>query len=327
MREFYEPCRKRHDKRLADAAKDGYDSYTLSDFEDNGDIRPYSKRNREKRGGKRKMCDVEYNVVAEPPDRPSKRARRSFKRQQAIRADNKPPKKSERALNNEKIRRSKTNKPVTINENEDEEESEAEAVTSNSSDELWLPNQKERMKMKRKRTVGLKPKQVINPKSSNRSFFERTVENDAALTRKSSATPEMAACREFRGKFLNFLKRHNNSPVDEIDLFLDCSDGDSDISLDDETSAVGSIFVKNPFGKGILRKIPSLQKLMTLIPRDLKPEDPLPLLRFRIQHGLFDKNLETAPNQEKECVRRWRILEAMTKNGFLDNLLTFDVPP
>ena len=174
------------------------------------------------------------------------------------------------------------------------------------------------------------------PSPPRKLFFEQTLENAAPSERKPKGVwnaDQMAARRALRRPFYAFPEGQQNfniPPVDQTDLYLDPTDWDSESSLDDDHEPPpDSVFIKDPrLGPGRSGWVPCLEKVAAFIPKHKKPgEDPLLLIEFRIQHGLFDRNLETARNPEKECARRWRVLEALKTEGLLDNLWIFDVLP
>lgn len=181
-------------------------------------------------------------------------------------------------------------------------------------------------------SIRLSPDIKIPP--PRKSLFEQTLENAARPTQKSKGclnAAQMAARRALRRPFYAFPQGQQNlsiQAVDQTDLYFDDTDWDSESSLDDEHEPpLDSIYIKDPkIGPGRSRWIPCLEKVVAFIPKDKKPKDPLLLIEFRIQYGLFDRNLETALNNEKECARRWRVLEALKEKGFFDNLRIFDVP-
>ena len=193
--------------------------------------------------------------------------------------------------------------------------------------EKKIEKEKEKEKEKQKPTL-------IVTFPTPRSLFHRAMENAPRPVREKRAwtAAEKAARHAYRKpKFYGSPGKQAKChlpDVDQTDLFLDDTDWDSDSTLDEQFEPKSdSIFTKDPrLGHGRDAWIPSLVKLAALLPTDKNFKfDPVEMVLFRMQYMLFDCNLETALNPEKERDRRWRVLGALKEKGFLDNLRIFGV--
>ena len=301
-------------------------------WQDKGTRAPYELSNPHSDGDD---YEDEDNIEEEIVESPLKRARQSPPKEDSISPSSAPRRRRQVII--------VVDEGEDEDEDRDEDEDEDEEETDDERDESWTPNKKEsrrqarldklsrlartnskvteatvQLRRRRARQIGaqilLKPEQPSNivdfpfdPKKLRRRALERykfdkVVERDARRLRKlrkqrvankpQRKPEEKAALRALRHRYWGFPEGHaalNIPAVDETDVYFDTTDWDSDYGSQRENG-------------GRHRA-------------------------FRLQHGLFDGDLETAANREKERARRWRASQALQEKGLIDNLQIFDALP
>jgi hypothetical protein len=192
----------------------------------------------------------------------------------------------------------------------------------------------------RKTKVPKKERHHHRRSEKHRSLMDKVIKRDGRDIRKQRHETAKKTQRTALEKAVRSAKRNafHSLPVeerpilpsvDEEDLYLDSTDWGSESEVEGPSKPqVDFIYTYYPqFATGRGAWMPSLEKVVALIQKEIRPANDLLFLACCVQHQLFDIHPETGAIYEKERERRFRALELLEQKGFVPNLRTFEVTP